>query len=77
LALIQINFSARFDRVPFKIEEILPLNPAITVVSKDETGKWAATVVDILRDPLDGKVRPIEAIIDPESVAGGMLICCF
>jgi ubiquitin-conjugating enzyme E2 J2 len=43
------------DRESFRLEELVPLNPSNTKLSKGQSAEWSATVVDACREPLDSK----------------------
>jgi hypothetical protein len=54
-SLLSLGYCA-FDRQAFRISELASLNPNITLLEKEEDGKWNATIVDAQRKPLDPKV---------------------
>lgn len=54
-SLLSLGYCA-LDRQPFRVSELASLHPNITLLEKDELGKWNATIVDVGRKPLDPKV---------------------
>lgn len=54
-SLLSLGYCA-LDRQPFRVNELASLHPNITLLEKDEQGKWIATIVDCGRKPLDPKV---------------------
>jgi hypothetical protein len=54
-SLLSLGYCA-YDRQPFRVSELASLNPNITVLEKDDEGKWNATIVDAARKPLGAKV---------------------
>lgn len=54
-SLLSLGYCA-FDRQAFRVSELASLHPNITLLEKDEHGKWNATIVDAGRRPLDAKV---------------------
>ena len=54
-SLLSLGYCA-LDRQPFRVTELASLHPNITLLEKDESGKWNATIVDVGRRPLDPKV---------------------
>jgi len=55
-SLRQLGYCS-FDRQPFRSTDIIEINPMISLLVKDPTSqKWAASIVDIYRKPLEAKV---------------------
>jgi hypothetical protein len=55
-SLRQLGYCS-FDRQPFRSTDMVEINPLITLLVKDaNTEKWHASIVDVHRNPLDGKV---------------------